>query len=203
MSDSSENKYISKSEYPNILSLNKKLKDSLDELDARFKNLEKSIDLGYSNTEGRMDRLERCFEDRFSNTEKMFSKLQPTLDSQAKNRNNFKDVEADADQNISKEIQREQSEPSSSQLPKKERNSSPIKRDFQGRIQFSKSETNQNLTESEKFVKRAWPEAIFPENVQDDSYASAKNKVVLKPESRLVTAQVEVFEKPLQIQNAP
>ncbi|KHJ32295.1 hypothetical protein EV44_g1239 [Erysiphe necator] len=58
------------------------------------------------------------------------------------------------------------------------------------------------ICRGEMFVKRAWPEALFPQDVQDDVYTSVKNKVVLKPEWRLVVANSEVFNKLTQIQNA-
>ncbi|KAI6246987.1 hypothetical protein HI914_04835 [Erysiphe necator] len=77
-----------------------------------------------------------------------------------------------------------------------------IKRDQYGRIQLSDFAHNNNLSRGEMFVKRAWPEAIFPQDVQDDVYTSVKNKVVLKPEWRLVVANSEVFNKLTQIQNA-
>ncbi|KHJ34625.1 hypothetical protein EV44_g3373 [Erysiphe necator] len=63
-------------------------------------------------------------------------------------------------------------------------------------------ENDSNLTPGEKFVKKAWPEAIFPGSIQDDAFTSVKNKVILKPEWQLIRADSEVFLKLSNIQNA-
>lgn len=169
----------------NIFSLNKKLNDSLMEIDTRFKTLEKTIELGHVNTNGRIEKIEQRLdkiETRNTNIEKIVIQIQKTLNSQVRN-------------------QEDPKEPKEKSVQKEEKFES-IKRDNQGRIQLSDFQNTDNLTISEKFVKRAWPEAIFPRDIQDDAYASVKNKVVLKPEWRLVVANVEIFDKLLLIQNA-
>ncbi|VCU39000.1 Bgt-20204 [Blumeria graminis f. sp. tritici] len=78
-----------------------------------------------------------------------------------------------------------------------------IKRNKQGRLDTSATnDIGENLTPGEKFVKRAWLEAVFPNDLNNESYTSVKNKVVLKPEWRLVVANSEVFTKLSSIQNA-
>ncbi|KHJ31568.1 hypothetical protein EV44_g5497 [Erysiphe necator] len=170
---------------PNIFSLNKKLNDSLVEIDTRFKNLEKSIELGHINTSGRIEKIEKRLdkmETRNTNIEKIVIQIQKSLNSQFK-------------------IEEDPKEPKEKSVQKAEKNDS-IKRDNQGRIKLSDFQNIENLSVSDKFVKRAWPEAIFPKDIQDDAFASVKNKVVLKPEWRLVVANGEIFDKLLQIQNA-
>lgn len=64
---------------PNIFSLNKKLNDSLIEIDARFKNLEKTIELGHVNTDGRIEKIEQRLdkiETRNTNIEKIVIQIQ-------------------------------------------------------------------------------------------------------------------------------
>ncbi|POS82548.1 hypothetical protein EPUL_005935, partial [Erysiphe pulchra] len=43
---------------------------------------------------------------------------------------------------------------------------------------------------------------MFPQDVQDDAFTSVKNKVILKPEWRLIVANADVFKKLSNIQNA-
>lgn len=77
-----------------------------------------------------------------------------------------------------------------------------IQRDNQGRIKLSDFQNIEILSVGDKFVKRAWPEATFPNDIQEDAFASVKDKDVLKPEWRLVVANRENFDKLLLIQNA-
>ncbi|CAD6504358.1 BgTH12-06089 [Blumeria graminis f. sp. triticale] len=60
----------------------------------------------------------------------------------------------------------------------------------------------QPLTEVEKFVKEAWPEALLDRDIDDKSFTNVKNKVIIKAEWRLVKADIHVFEKLNEIQSA-
>ncbi|KAI1001092.1 hypothetical protein K3495_g7106 [Podosphaera aphanis] len=62
-----------------------------------------------------------------------------------------------------------------------------------------KTDINEN-TPAEKFVKEAWPQAIFPEDIGFEGEASAKNRVSFEPEWRLITADHSVFSKLKHIQ---
>ncbi|RKF81154.1 hypothetical protein GcC1_029033, partial [Golovinomyces cichoracearum] len=78
-----------------------------------------------------------------------------------------------------------------------------IKRNKQGRLDISAtSDISENLSSGEKFVKKVWPEAVFPHELDNETFTSAKNRVVLKPEWRLVIANGEIFTKLSNIQNA-
>lgn len=77
-----------------------------------------------------------------------------------------------------------------------------VQRDSSGRLKLVDKEENRNLSPGEKFVRKAWPEAIFPQDIQDDAFTSVKNKVILKPEWRLIVANADVFKKLSNIQNA-
>ncbi|KHJ34624.1 hypothetical protein EV44_g3586 [Erysiphe necator] len=194
---------------PNIFSLNKKLKDSLDEIDTRFKHLEKTIELGHSNTAGRMGKVE----EQNANIEKILVQMQKSLSTLIQSKGNPKESKEDAEKKLfrqevsdkgkGKEKERDRKEEnfpaSSSTAPKKPL----VKRTKFGRIDMSPIiENDSNLTPGEKFVKKAWPEAIFPGSIQDDAFTSVKNKVILKPEWQLIRADSEVFRKLSNIQNA-
>ncbi|KAI0990803.1 hypothetical protein K3495_g17384, partial [Podosphaera aphanis] len=71
-----------------------------------------------------------------------------------------------------------------------------------GRLELHKSRINPSskLTPAEKFVKEAWPQAIFPEDIGFEGETSAKNRVSFKPEWRLITADHSVFSKLKHIQ---
>ena len=76
-------------------------------------------------------------------------------------------------------------------------------RNTQGRLNISTpTEDDTNLTPGELFVKKAWPEAVFPDDLHDESFTSVKNKVVLKPEWQLIVANSDVFKKLSLIQSA-
>lgn len=49
-------------------------------------------------------------------------------------------------------------------------------------------------------MKRAWLEAVFPEDIDDKAFISIKNKVVLKHKWQLVEANLDVFTKLTHIQ---
>lgn len=191
------------SSVPNIFSVNKNLTESLADIDFRFTTLNKIVELGHSNTSGRMENIENRLdkmEQTNSNMEKILLQLQKTLCSQTPSDNNQKE---------SKEVEKlpkgklpRNSEDNLKTIPKEEKNRESILRDNLGRIQFSDHGDEKNLTQGEKFVKRAWPEAVFPNDIQDAAYTSVKNKVVLKPEWRLIVANGEVFNKLHHIQNA-
>ncbi|KAI0999759.1 hypothetical protein K3495_g8439 [Podosphaera aphanis] len=76
-------------------------------------------------------------------------------------------------------------------------------RNANGRLHIlSSSDQNENLSPGEKFVKKAWPEAVFPEEIDDEAFNNVKNKVVLKPEWRLIEANSDVFTQLSHIQTA-
>ncbi|KAI0997839.1 hypothetical protein K3495_g10352 [Podosphaera aphanis] len=92
-------------------------------------------------------------------------------------------------------------EKSSDELPSAPKEQ--VNRKRNGRLDLrSGREDSQFLTQGEKFVIKAWPEAILPCDIDDDVFTSAKNRVTLRPEWRLITADAAVFHKLLQIQNA-
>ncbi|KAI0999846.1 hypothetical protein K3495_g8353 [Podosphaera aphanis] len=77
-----------------------------------------------------------------------------------------------------------------------------VTRNPNGRLELHKPRNNPSskLTPAEKFVKEAWPQAIFPEDIGFEGETSAKNRVSFKPEWRLVTADHSVFNKLKHIQ---
>ena len=44
------------------------------------------------------------------------------------------------------------------------------------------NQSDRPLSDTEKLVKEAWPEALLSRDVDDNSYSSAKNKIVFRPE---------------------
>ncbi|KAI0999372.1 hypothetical protein K3495_g8829 [Podosphaera aphanis] len=64
------------------------------------------------------------------------------------------------------------------------------------------SDQRKDLSPGELFVKKAWPEAVFSDGIDDWAYTSIKNGVVLKPKWRLVEANSEVFSKLTRIKFA-
>lgn len=58
-----------------------------------------------------------------------------------------------------------------------------------------------SLTSLEAFVKGIWPEAILERDINNDTFTSRKNKVVIKPEWRLDVADEKIFDKLSEIQS--
>ncbi|RKF61729.1 hypothetical protein GcC1_153020, partial [Golovinomyces cichoracearum] len=82
--------------------------------------------------------------------------------------------------------------------PDVDTNQIPIQRNSAGRLLIlSNSDQRSNLTPGEIMA-----DALFPEDINHESFASANNKVILKPEWQLAEANAEVFTKLSHIQTA-
>ncbi|RKF83513.1 hypothetical protein GcM3_012021 [Golovinomyces cichoracearum] len=167
-----------------ILAVNKKLKDALGD-----------IDLCFNKVEEHFDSMEKCLKTILTKLENMDQNITmvdiPKKDKGKGKANQPKAVEVE-------ELQKQKP----ANISKSE-NHRPQQRNAFGRIHtLTQSDKRDELIPVEAFVKRAWPEAIFPEDIDDAAYTSVKNKVVLKPEWKLIEAGSDVFTKLSIIQTA-
>ena len=195
MSSSNSEKTKQTDEPTTIASVNKKLEESLSAFNYKITALEERLSTIENNREDdrslaqeRHDTLEKYLLALLGKSEK--TELRETIAADTtKARVESRPVEETIDLNVSDTSYA------------KDKKSLP--RNASGRLQMlTKSDQRKDLSPGEAFVKKAWPEAIFPDDIDDQSYTSVKNKIVLKPEWRLVEANSEVFTKLTRIQTA-
>ena len=179
-----------------IASVNRKLKDSLSKVEDRFIAIEERLNTIERNCEE--DRM--LAKDRHNTLEKYLQTMLMKADKV-----DTKETKK-APQSSKKDDQPDMAEKSAEQAESskaKPLSKNPPPRNTSGRLQvLTKSDQRDDLSPGETFVKKAWPEAIFPEDIDDTAYASVKNKVILKPEWRLVEANSDIFTKLTRIQTA-
>ncbi|EPQ61884.1 BgtAc-30005 [Blumeria graminis f. sp. tritici] len=184
-----------------ILGVNKKLNDSLAAINNRFQLLENKLEAFIENSNQCFDKAEKDSQD--------ISQLLLDIRREIKEGLNRSGGSVDPI-NSPEEIDHKSAKGKEKEIPESSHPKNPdytdsdaIKRNTQGRLDTSATnDIGENLTLGERFVKRAWPEAVFPNDLNNKSYTSIKNKVVLKPEWQLVVANSEVFTKLSSIQNA-
>ncbi|SZE99924.1 unnamed protein product [Blumeria hordei] len=158
--------------HPTVLSLNKKLRENIENVVIKIEVLEK-----------RMEKLETMTTSRFDRIKYL---LQQLVSDKVKE-NPSHDIKLN-----SKLIDSSASQPMSSQEYRK---SIPTEEIITLNLEKSL------LTSTEKFVKNAWPEALLARNIEDNKYTSSKSRVV-KPDYSLKIADITVFEKLRHIQSA-
>ncbi|RKF76001.1 hypothetical protein GcC1_075032, partial [Golovinomyces cichoracearum] len=177
-----------------ILGLNKKVNHILTSIDARFKYIEKKINQAlltnsehFANFEQRFDQADK----RANDIEFLLLEIRNSIKlSVHGNSGSYetKTVKTEVPQSSSKGKSKEAPELSTRKTVRFDKEDL-IKRNKQGRLELSDPiEGLDNLSPSDMFVRKAWPEAIFPNDVDNENFTSVKNKVVLKPEWQLKIA---------------
>ncbi|KAI6250617.1 hypothetical protein HI914_00622 [Erysiphe necator] len=207
MSDSGKGKSSSSSGQPNIFSLNKKLNDSLADIDTKFENLTKTIELGHANTNGRTEKIEQWLtrtEKVNLNTERRMDRIEEANHDIRKIliqiQNSLSSLENQLNSQTPPNIK--YSESQGIKQPPKAEESKKMKENRETPIPSFIPNDKHQLTDVERFVKETWPEALLDRDIDHHSFTSAKNKVVLKPEWRLTRANTDVFDKLSEIQSA-
>ncbi|KAI0998221.1 hypothetical protein K3495_g9974 [Podosphaera aphanis] len=191
-----------------VASVNKKLNDALMAVEDRFEVINQRLDnLGRLHEEDKTlsEERYRTLENLMTNVQKLLKESTQTNQNVSNSNLDYKSTQI---KGKGKDFITEQPGSSRSNLNIKPECPKPAKkpdyyRNANGRLHIlSSSDQNENLSPGEKFVKKAWSEAVFPEDIDDEAFTNVKNKVVLKPEWRLIEANSDVFTKLSHIQTA-
>ncbi|KHJ33781.1 hypothetical protein EV44_g3553 [Erysiphe necator] len=181
------------------------LNDSLADIDTKFENLTKTIELGHANTNGRTEKIEQWL----TRTEKVNLNTERRMDRMEEANHDIRKTLIQIQKSLSSlENQLNSQTPpnikySESQdikQPPKAEESKKMKGNRETPIPSSIPNDKHQLTNVEKSVKETWTETLLDKDMDHHSFTSAKNKVVLKPERRLTRANTDVFDKLSEIQ---